>query len=252
MVAQAALGGGEGGEHRGAIFGAVDGAQQVHARLVVAVQLDVGAADQEVGQRQIGVVAQDPFQQADRLVDLAAALRDLGETRDRQRERRVLQRGLLEQTAGVIDAAGGLGEHAEPLLGRAEGRGDRARAFEGGRGVGDVTHLEQADAAQVRRVARQRIERLRARQRLDRRRGRLDTAQQQRRQVAARREPRGGEEAAARLRDLARLLLAQALLEQPFDLARAEHEVARIGERHGGVAFLAGSPGAETAGAGGP
>ena len=130
-------------------------AQQVHARLVVAVQLDVGAADQEVRQRQIGIVAQDPLQQADRLVDLAVALGDLGEARDRQRERRVLQRRLLEQPAGVVGAPGRLGEHAQALLRRAEAGRDGARALEGGRRVGDVADLEQAHAAQVRRLARQ-------------------------------------------------------------------------------------------------
>ena len=105
-------------------------------------------------------------------------------------------------------------------------RGDRAGPFEGGRRVGGVAHLEQALAAQVGGLAGGRVERLRAGQRLDRRRRGFDAAEQQRREVTAGREPTRRHETASRLAEVARPFVAQALFEQPLDFTRAEHEVA--------------------------
>ena len=127
----------------GVRLGPGERALQVHPRLVEALELDVGATDEEVGEPEVRIVAQAPLEQGDRLVEPAVAPGDGGEPRDRQREGAVLQRRLLVVVGGLGGAPGGLGQRAEPLLRRAESGGDRARPLEGRRRPGLVAAAEK-------------------------------------------------------------------------------------------------------------
>ena len=127
-------------------------ALEMNPRLVEALELDVGTADQEVREPQPRIVAQAPLEQGDRLVEPAVSSGDGGEPRDRQGEGAVLQRRLFVIVGGLGGAAGGLGQRAEPLLGRAESGGDRARPLEGRRCPGLVAAAEESHAAQVGRL----------------------------------------------------------------------------------------------------